>query len=72
MICPYCNSDMKKGMIHSDRYALKWIPEERDKGALFAFFQDGIKLTNISQSYIIAFYCEKCKKIIFDVDKPDV
>ena len=31
MKCPYCNEDMKLGVIHGDRYALKWIPAEKIK-----------------------------------------
>lgn len=61
-ICPYCGAKMKLGFIHGDRYSLKWIPEERDKGILLQWFAEGIKL-----GYSIeAFYCEECKKIIID------
>lgn len=49
---------MRKGVIHSDRYALKWIPEEKDKGFLLEPFIKGIKLTSMSKDYITVFYCE--------------
>lgn len=72
MTCPYCNAKMKKGVIHSDRYALKWIPEEKDKGTILAPFVKGIKLTNMSRSYITTFYCEHCHKMIFEVETSNV
>lgn len=68
MICPYCKAEMRKGVIHSDRYALKWIPEEKDKGFLLEPFIKGIKLTSMSKDYITVFYCEACKKMICDVE----
>ncbi len=67
MICPYCNEEMESGVIHRDRYALKWIPEKNDKGALLSVFAKGIKLTNNDNSYVNACYCDKCKKVIIDV-----
>ena len=29
MKCPYCNSEMEKGEINQDRYALKWKSEKK-------------------------------------------
>lgn len=68
MICPYCKEDMQDGAIYSDRYALKWIPDKKDKGALLAPFTKGIKLTSMSKDYITVYYCESCNKMIFDID----
>ncbi|MDD4112737.1 MAG: PF20097 family protein [Herbinix sp.] len=65
--CPYCNKEMQKGIIHSDRYSLKWIPESKDKGAIIAPFIKGKKLTNINKSYLEVYYCIDCKKMIFEV-----
>ena len=31
MNCPYCDKEMKLGLIYGDRYSLKWIPSEEDK-----------------------------------------
>lgn len=33
-LCPYCGVKMKLGVIHGDRYRLKWIPKEKDKGIM--------------------------------------
>lgn len=68
MTCPCCKNVMEKGAIHSDRYALKWISDKNDIGTLFAPFVKGIKLTNINKSYVDAFYCEACNKIIIDIE----
>ncbi len=69
MKCPYCEVEMEKGIIHGDRYAIKWIEETRDKGAIVNFFQKGVKLTNPwTSNSIEAYYCKACKKIIIDVN----
>lgn len=70
-ICPYCGGEMHVGVIYQDRYALKWIPEEKDKGVFLQWFSKGIKLTDInSNGGVESFYCNKCEKIIIDtVDK---
>lgn len=65
--CPYCKSEMRKGAVYSDRYALKWIPEEQDKGGVLNLFAKGIKLTDLEKGYIEVYYCEKCKKMIFEI-----
>ncbi len=68
MQCPYCGEEMKRGYIHGDRYSLKWVPEENDKGQLLQWFSKGIKLTNgFLNNSVESFYCENCKKIIIDV-----
>lgn len=67
LTCPYCNEKMKSGFIHGDRYTLKWIPEENNKGAVLQWFSKGIKLTNpLTNPSIESFYCDKCNKIIID------
>lgn len=61
MKCPYCNSEMEKGEINQDRYALKWKSEK--KGA------KSVKLTSmLTQTYVDACLCRNCNKIIIDVD----
>lgn len=68
IMCPICNLTMKKGGIYQDRYPLKWIPEEKDKGSVFSPLTKGIKLTSLDKSYCTGFYCENCKKIIINVE----
>lgn len=62
-ICPFCGERMKLGVIHGDRYSLKWIPEENDKGIILQWFSKGIKLGHSIESS----YCEACNKIVIDV-----
>lgn len=70
MKCPYCNGEMFQGVIHGDRYSLKWIPKEKDKGAIFQWFSKGIKLSDgFSGQGIKSFYCNECSKIVIDVEK---
>ena len=65
--CPYCGMKMNLGYIYQDRYSLKWIPEEKDKGFFLQWFSKGIKLTNLnSNGSVESFYCDDCEKIIID------
>lgn len=66
MLCPYCNDEMHNGVIHGDRYATKWVPKDKDKGALQQWFSKGIILAEFSETVEDVFYCEKCEKIIID------
>ncbi|OZV13758.1 hypothetical protein CIW83_02125 [Tissierella sp. P1] len=69
MKCPYCGEEMKRGFIYGDRYSLKWIPEEKDKGLIFQWFARGIKLSDASMNNSVeSFCCKNCKKIIIDVE----
>jgi hypothetical protein len=63
-LCPFCGAKMKSGVIHGDRYRLKWIPKENDKGIILQWFSKGIKFGYSLESS----YCEECKKIIIDVE----
>ena len=63
MKCPYCNSEMEKGEINQDRYALKWKSEK--KGA------KSVKLTSmLTQTYVDAYLCQE--KGFFANDKINV
>lgn len=70
MKCPFCNKEMFVGSISQDRYALKWVPADKDRGLLnFTPFVKGIKLTSITDSMAVkVFYCDKCRKFIIDQD----
>lgn len=63
-ICPYCGARMKLGVIHGDRYCLKWIPKEKDKGIILQWFSKGRRLGHSIESS----FCEECKKIVIDVE----
>lgn len=66
--CPYCDKEMYLGFINQDRYALKWVPEEKDKGSVLQWFSKGIKLTDLTTNGSVkSFYCKNCEKIIIDI-----
>ena len=66
MKCPYCDREMVVGSISQDRYALKWIPADKDKGLLnFTPLVKGIKLTSMMDEVTVkVFYCEQCRKFL--------
>lgn len=70
MKCPFCKEEMRVGSISQDRYALKWVPDDQDKGLLnFTPLVKGIKLTSIDDGMTVkVFYCEACRKFIIDQD----
>ena len=70
MKCPFCNAEMLVGNISQDRYALKWVPSDKDRGLLnFTQFVKGIKLTSMSDGMTVkVFYCNKCRKFVIDQD----
>ena len=70
MKCPFCNAEMLVGNISQDRYALKWVPSDKDRGLLnFTPFVKGIKLTSMSDGITVkVFYCNKCRKFVVDQD----
>ena len=63
-ICPYCGTRMKLGVIHGDRYRLKWIPNQENRGLMLQWFSKGIKFGHSIESS----YCEECRKIVIDVE----
>lgn len=64
MKCPFCKEEMKTGTISQDRYALKWVPEESDKGLLnFTPFIKGIKLTSMSNLTVKVFIVKTAENL---------
>ncbi|MBU9734900.1 PF20097 family protein [Diplocloster agilis] len=70
MKCPYCDKEMIVGSISQDRYALKWVPADKDKGILnFTPLVKGIKLTSMMDDLRVkVYYCEQCRKFLIDQD----
>lgn len=66
MNCPYCKDEMHNGVIHGDRYAIKWVPKGKDIGSILQWFSRGIILAAYAEDVEDVFYCEKCEKIIID------
>jgi len=67
MKCPYCNGELEKGHIYGDRYALKWLSEEK-KLFLGLFVKGGLTVSDQKsmRPKVLAYNCEKCKKMIVD------
>lgn len=69
MRCPFCKMEMEKGVISGDRYSLKWIEEDRNKGAIINAFKRGIKITNPwGTNQVETYLCRDCKKMIIDIE----
>lgn len=70
MKCPFCSKEMIEGSITQDRYALKWVALDKDRGLInFTPIVKGIKLTSALQNQSVkVFYCEQCRKFIIDQD----
>lgn len=58
------------GSILQDRYALKWVLSNKDRGILnFTPSIKEIKLTSMMDDWRVkVFYCEMCHKFIIDQD----
>ena len=66
MNCPYCNKEMKKGVVEAKSRPL-WTT--RNKALIFKR-SDEIALRNHdSTEFSAAYYCEDCNKIIVDLNE---
>lgn len=73
MNCPYCKQIMKRGYI-SAYNRLNWTPEnETNHGATkWAKSPHSVLLAEylfIGAATVLAFYCDRCKKVIIDVSE---
>ena len=66
MNCPYCNKEMRKGILDS-KGAPIWTTREK----LTPFVRkDEVRLGDIMRFKLpAAYYCEECKKIIIDLEE---
>lgn len=69
MKCPYCNSDMNKGVIVGDRIGLDFIPDNAQRK--FLVFPERIKLKGFLDENLTAYYCSNCYKIIININKDE-
>ncbi|MBE6609811.1 MAG: hypothetical protein E7634_04000 [Ruminococcaceae bacterium] len=69
MLCPYCDDEMEKGLIHSPQ-ELNWIKGEKRKFFTRAFLhKESVVLSELSMikgSACIAYNCPSCQKIVID------
>ena len=70
MICPFCQSEMVKGYLYGDRYALKWQAED-SKLIAGIWSAGGIKFKKnsvLGRPRTESFMCKSCKKMVIDVN----
>lgn len=65
MKCPFCNKEMKKGVIQS-QYDLIWTPKKYIAPKLH---DDAVVLSEMSLlrgACTVSYICECCKKVVID------
>lgn len=70
MICPYCNKEMRYGVIQS-QHEINWKPKKTKLFGAAEFHKDAIVLSELSflkGSCVEAYCCNDCKKIIIEYD----
>lgn len=71
MLCPYCDTEMKKGVLTGDgRSKVRWHENGEKIGMVDKISGVGMidaKYT-LTTFEIESYYCENCHKMIFDTD----
>ena len=72
MKCPFCDREMKKGIISGDgRGRVYWKSGDKKAGLADKLVGTG-QLTAVKYSLAVftieSYYCEACKKMIFETD----
>ena len=62
MKCPYCNNEMKAGVVQGGGGVLFWAEKKR-----MIMRSHDIRLGHALQANTPAQYCEACQKIIIDI-----
>ena len=68
MKCPYCNNEMKAGVIESP-HEISWLPKRSKIFGAARFHKGSVVLAELDflrGSYVRAFNCEACRKVIID------
>ncbi|MCM1579534.1 MAG: PF20097 family protein [Ruminococcus sp.] len=72
MTCPFCGGDMRKGVISGDGRSGVYFKEGEKKAAFTDKLGDKGKLTAVKYSLAVfeieAFFCGKCRKMVFDTE----
>ena len=70
MICPYCNQEMKEGIIEADgRKSVIWVEKNKKRGLISKIMKkDCIVLDKASviNCEVTSHYCNNCEKIIIN------
>jgi hypothetical protein len=73
MKCPYCNNEMKLGVIQSP-HEINWKPKKSYIFGNASFHEDAVVLSELSLfkgSCVNAYHCLDCKKIIIAYGEED-
>lgn len=79
MICPCCQSDMKKGFVEAEgSFGILWVEANRKRS--LASKMNNSECIILAEEKVFfqrksraeANYCENCKKIIIDVDYKNI
>lgn len=68
MKCPYCDQEMKAGVIESP-YEINWKPKKAKLFGAAEFHKDAVVLSEhsfLKGSAVLAYCCDSCKKIIIN------
>ncbi|MFW8053866.1 PF20097 family protein [Vagococcus fluvialis] len=73
MNCGTCSKEMIKGNLFGDRYALKWLPDDKKLiGGTFINAADGIVLKKnsslVGRPRNEAFVCDNCGHLVIDLN----
>lgn len=72
MICPFCGSEMEKGILSGDgRSPVTWKQGDRKTGAMDKIVGLGTVTAakrTLAAFTIESFFCRECRKMIFDTD----
>lgn len=67
MLCPYCQKELEKGVIQSNR-SISWLPKKCFVGA--HFLHRGSELLSEANlmhgAVVVAYLCRACEKVIID------
>ena len=72
MTCPFCGSEMEKGILSGDgRSSVTWKQGDQKTGVMDRIAGIGTVTAarhTLTAFMIEAFFCRRCKKMIFDTD----
>lgn len=73
MICGYCFTEMKSGILTSNGNRLEWEPDSISPNLLTKDIENGLDFNNQeSNCELRAYICPNCHKIIIDLDRLNI
>ena len=73
MNCPYSDKQMQSGYLYGDRITSKWMPDSKElfMGLVAVDGEPVGQKRYLTRQRIRASKCQKCKKIIIDLNDPE-